>query len=174
NGKILPFLADHIGPGETFAINLSVTNFTSSTFPVRVRAYGFSVVDFIRQQANVVENLRRTLINNTTAIDHVVGLKDLAADSLAFRDSVFTVYYKAGLFTPQEVSSLTIPPCQGCTGEEVGASAPPVTNGFNFSPGGSPGTANYGNVIFDPGQDYLWEINEYNGIAGGNPGWDLR
>jgi autotransporter-associated beta strand protein len=41
-----------------------------------------------------------------------------------------------------------------------------------LSPGNSPGTLLVGNVDFQDGGAYLWEINSLTGSQGGDPGWD--
>lgn len=48
-----------------------------------------------------------------------------------------------------------------------------VDSGGTLSPGMSPGTINAGNSVWAGGGSYVWEINDANGSAGGEPGWDL-
>ncbi len=48
-----------------------------------------------------------------------------------------------------------------------------VDNGGTIAPGNSPGTLHAGATTFASGGSYLWEINNVNGTAGADPGWDL-
>jgi len=50
-----------------------------------------------------------------------------------------------------------------------------LTIGANqtISPGNSPGTAITTSQTWASGGSYLWEINDANGAAGSDPGWDL-
>jgi fibronectin-binding autotransporter adhesin len=41
------------------------------------------------------------------------------------------------------------------------------------APGLSPGTLNAGNTIWNGGGIYNWEVNNFQGTAGSDPGWDL-
>jgi autotransporter-associated beta strand protein len=48
-----------------------------------------------------------------------------------------------------------------------------VESGGRLAPGGSPGTLNAGATTWEPNGIYDWEINQADGVAGSNPGWDL-
>jgi len=48
-----------------------------------------------------------------------------------------------------------------------------VNNGGTIAPGNSPGTLHAGATTFAGGGSYLWEINNVDGTAGADPGWDL-
>ncbi|MBX3735926.1 MAG: autotransporter-associated beta strand repeat-containing protein [Candidatus Didemnitutus sp.] len=48
-----------------------------------------------------------------------------------------------------------------------------VDSGGTIAPGNSPGTLHAGATTFASGGTYLWEINNVNGTAGADPGWDL-
>ncbi len=48
-----------------------------------------------------------------------------------------------------------------------------VDDGGTLAPGNSPGTLHAGATTFASGGTYLWEINNVNGTAGADPGWDL-
>lgn len=173
NGKVVPFIAHQLAPGESFSISLVVSNFTSSTFPVRTRAYGFSTETFIQRQAAIAENLRQSVLNGSAPVSDMPGMRALAADSVKFVDSIFAVYYRANLFTKEDVAALQIYGCPTCFGADPDDSTQANGSGYTFSPGASPGTANLANVTFGPAQTMLWEINKYDGTPGGNPGWDL-
>lgn len=48
-----------------------------------------------------------------------------------------------------------------------------VSSGGTIAPGNSPGTLHAEATTFASGGNYLWEINNVNGTAGADPGWDL-
>jgi hypothetical protein len=48
-----------------------------------------------------------------------------------------------------------------------------VASGGTVSPGSSPGTMSASNEIWAGGSTYLWQINDFGGTAGSDPGWDL-
>lgn len=48
-----------------------------------------------------------------------------------------------------------------------------IDDGGTLAPGNSPGTLHAGATTFASGGSYLWEINNVNGTAGADPGWDL-
>jgi hypothetical protein len=49
-----------------------------------------------------------------------------------------------------------------------------VANGSTLSPGNSPGTlTDSGAVTYGGGGTYLWQMNQADGTAGADPGWDL-
>lgn len=48
-----------------------------------------------------------------------------------------------------------------------------IASGGMLSPGSSPGTLFAGDTIFSGGGNLWWEINDANGTAGADPGWDL-
>ncbi len=48
-----------------------------------------------------------------------------------------------------------------------------VDDGGTLAPGNSPGTLHAGATTFASGGSYLWEINNVDGTAGADPGWDL-
>ena len=48
-----------------------------------------------------------------------------------------------------------------------------VGEGGWLSPGASPGLISASDVVWDGGGSYLWQINQTDGAAGANPGWDL-
>jgi autotransporter-associated beta strand protein len=48
-----------------------------------------------------------------------------------------------------------------------------INSGGVISPGNSPGTLTVGDVVWNGGGKYLWEMNNAAGTLGGNPGWDL-
>ncbi len=48
-----------------------------------------------------------------------------------------------------------------------------VNSGGTISPGNSPGTLNTGAETWEGGGNYLWEINDFAGAEGTDPGWDL-
>ena len=54
-------------------------------------------------------------------------------------------------------------------------STSPIVIGENavLSPGNSPGSQTLGTVTWGPGGTYKWEINDAEGAAGTDPGWDL-
>jgi len=47
-----------------------------------------------------------------------------------------------------------------------------VASGRTISPGNSPGTAAAGNTTWGGAGTYLWEINDFAGTYGNDPGWD--
>jgi hypothetical protein len=47
-----------------------------------------------------------------------------------------------------------------------------LAGGSTLSPGASPGLLTTGNITWDGGTSYLWEICDAAGTAGGDPGWD--
>ncbi len=47
-----------------------------------------------------------------------------------------------------------------------------ISSGGTLSPGNSPGTIGGTNMVFGGGGNYLWEINDFNGVMGVDPGWD--
>lgn len=47
-----------------------------------------------------------------------------------------------------------------------------VASGGTISPGNSPGTAAAGNTTWGGAGTYLWEINDFAGTYGNDPGWD--
>jgi len=48
-----------------------------------------------------------------------------------------------------------------------------VSSGGALSPGNSPGTMNAASAEFGGGGVYVWELNDFKGAAGSDPGWDL-
>ncbi len=48
-----------------------------------------------------------------------------------------------------------------------------VNSGGTISPGNSPGTLSTGAQIWEGGGTYIWEINDFAGTEGSDPGWDL-
>jgi autotransporter-associated beta strand protein len=48
-----------------------------------------------------------------------------------------------------------------------------VNAGGDISPGNSPGTLNVGNTTLNSGGKYTFEVNDFSGTAGNDPGWDL-
>lgn len=48
-----------------------------------------------------------------------------------------------------------------------------LDSGSTIAPGSSPGTLNTGGQIWNGGAQYAVEINDANGTAGSDPGWDL-
>ncbi len=48
-----------------------------------------------------------------------------------------------------------------------------VAGGARIAPGTSPGTMDAGDTAWEAGGEYVWEINDFNGAAGSDPGWDL-
>jgi hypothetical protein len=48
-----------------------------------------------------------------------------------------------------------------------------VSNGGAISPGNSPGTMNAASAEFGGSGVYVWELNDFKGAAGSDPGWDL-
>ncbi|MDL5053114.1 hypothetical protein QQ056_06090 [Oscillatoria laete-virens NRMC-F 0139] len=47
-----------------------------------------------------------------------------------------------------------------------------ISSGGTISPGNSPGTIGGTDMVFGGGGNYLWEINDFNGTQGVDPGWD--
>lgn len=47
-----------------------------------------------------------------------------------------------------------------------------VNSGGSISPGSSPGTMTSGSQTWEGGGQYIWEVNDVNGTAGADPGWD--
>jgi len=48
-----------------------------------------------------------------------------------------------------------------------------VANGATLSPGNSPGLQNFGTLEWGTGGNYLWEVNNFGGTQGIDPGWDF-
>lgn len=47
-----------------------------------------------------------------------------------------------------------------------------IADGGLLAPGASPGTLTVGDTTFDTNGVYVWEINNFTGTQGGDPGWD--
>jgi len=48
-----------------------------------------------------------------------------------------------------------------------------ISSGGAIAPGNSPGTMHAGVTEFGTGGVYVWELNDFTGTAGNDPGWDL-
>ena len=48
-----------------------------------------------------------------------------------------------------------------------------ISSGGAIAPGNSPGTMHAGATEFGGGGVYVWELNDFTGTAGNDPGWDL-
>ncbi len=103
------------------------------------------------------------------------GTLEVAATGTLVNTSGITVANGAS-FIYNSLTALTRPltVTNGTIGG-TGAIITAVTIGTNaiVSPGSSPGSQTYAAMTWAPGGTYLWEINDANGTAGTDPGWDL-
>ncbi len=173
--KYVPFLSKDLKPGEFFSVHLIVRNFLSGTFPVRVRSNGFSTADFITTQLILAETLRKSIqgLPEAYGMESMLSLMGLVNDCHVWRDTVMQVYIDAGIWTLNDTIGLDL----GCELLASQTGDAQILIGFDgeytYSPGTSPGVLELPSISFNSGEDYLWEINKYSGIAGSDPGWDL-
>src|SRR5690606_6323226 len=121
--------------------------------------------DYIKNQIGGALVTRKNILSNPATPS---TWRDFALDSASYIESVLSVYYAEGLFSPEDIAGIEFT-CASCNAPAVQDSQ----GDFTFSPGLSPGTLNVGDIQFNAGDDYLWEINKYAGNAGADPGWDL-
>lgn len=159
--KFIPLIGKDLAPGERFFVNLTFKDFLYAEFPIRARVKSYTTELFAQEQARFAESSRQATLNNQNRLQAYPDLLALANDPIAFRDSVFQVYYDQGIMDSMEIAGVALDSCINCE------------NNFNFSPGSSPGTQNLPDTVFGPGGNYLWEINHPYGAAGQDPGWDL-
>lgn len=179
--KLIPFISRDLAPGNqiTLAVNLGIREFNYSNFPLSVRLYAYDQQHLMNRLNQDLELMRLGILSDPVLLraDKVEGLVEIAGDRKAFVDLFLTPSFKNGLLTEADTVGFDFA-CNSCLDAEGLNAAYPIDNDtsgvtFNFDPGASPGTANLPSAVFGSGQDYLWEINKYNGAAGADPGFDL-
>jgi len=175
NYKHIPILGKDLAPGDLITVSLVVKGFYQGVFPVRVRALGYSTANFIQTQIALGEGLRQEMLNDPVlyGVDQHDDVLSTLNDPVAWRDSLLQGYFDHGILSPQDTAGVDLN-CDDCiNGYTGGASIGGYSGDFTYNPGVSPGVEDHVNAAFGPGQDYLWEINKYEGDAGADPGWDL-
>lgn len=179
--KLIPFISRDLAPGKqiTLAVNLGIRDFNYNNFPLSVRLYAYDQQYLMNKLNQDLELMRLGILSSPELLkaDKVEGLVEIAGNRKAFVDLFLTPSFKNGLLTEADTIGFDFA-CHSCLDAEGLNAAYPKDNDtagitFNYDPGASPGTANLPSAVFGPGQDYLWEINKYNGTAGADPGFDL-
>ena len=175
NSRSIPFVYKNLQPGDIFSVSIIINGFAGTTFSLRTRAVGYDKESFIFAQLSLAENLRWIMFNNPEIFPMTqdLDLMALLSDCEAWRDSIVMYLANSTLINVSDTVGMDIS-CESLAAS-IGETLAPVSidGEFTFSPGNSPGTMLLPFTSFEPGDDYLWEINKYDGVAGNDPGWDL-
>lgn len=160
DAKRLPFVIKDLAPGEQIKINATFKGFISSTFPYRMRSLASTDQLFVQGIESNIEKIRQAAIAGYEDSVKNAQVLSWVYNREAFLDTVINFYLNEGLLELGDTTHLT-GTCSTCG------------NGYDFSPGTSPGRAVYTAVNLGPDQNMLWEINHPNGTPGGELGWDV-
>jgi hypothetical protein len=181
NSMSIPFIATNIKPGEKFNITTVFSNFSTATFPVSVKAYGYTREAFIKEQVNITNMQRKGILKNAWKVSGVEGILSLAGDSAAFMNKMMDFYVQGNYFGKEDLDKGNF----GCTScdsdEENDVSALGGLVGIGTEGNGSiigsnsplPTNMDVAELTLGPMDQYNWKINKYNGKPGEDPGWDL-
>jgi autotransporter-associated beta strand protein len=117
-----------------------------------------------------------TYIGNTTIS---AGTLALSSTGSIAKSPLIIVGLSAGSSAKFDVSAVSggfsLPNGQTIEGGGTVVGSMNVASGSTLSPGNSPGTlTDNGAVTYSGGGTYLWQINQADGTAGSDPGWDLE
>jgi hypothetical protein len=157
----LPILKKNLRPGERFWVKLKLENFLYDEYPVLARAVASSLEGFIGDQVYWVKYLRQYVLQYPDSFPPQTGMVDLAEDPNAWLSNMMSAYIEQGLFSANEFASYAQSTCSTCQGD------------YTYSPGVSPGLLTSGDMLWGPGESYLWEITHPEGTAAQALGWDL-
>ncbi len=173
NFRHIPVLGKDLAPGEQMSVSLTFKGFgNSSVFPMRVRAYGYNTQGYLLNQLNMAEGIRNNMSLDPAmyGVDQNAALLNLVSNPDAWRDSILSYQLKTGLIEPADTAGFDIE-CFECTAGF--GNRDDDAGDYTYDPGLSPGIENYITTAFDAGEDYMWEINNYKGRPGTDPGWDI-
>ena len=150
NLQVAELLARDVKPGEILEAEISIRATRYSSYPVGyLKVRPLTRKQFIENELDVIEETRKGALLQPQFAD--ASNLVLLNDSAAFATTMLrNNYIETGLLDEE-----------GLEGR------------YDFSPGNSPGTAEYPSIVFHGNGNYLWEINDANGQAGNDPGWDL-
>ncbi|MDZ7849076.1 MAG: hypothetical protein U5L96_21455 [Owenweeksia sp.] len=157
--KVLPFVVRDLKPGERVSVDVTFRNFLYARFPYRMKSVASDVPTFVEGTAQMMELLRQAVLRDEDSISDQ-QVFNMLYDREAFRDTMFTFLIDQGVLEADDTVGVNTA-CKTCN------------NGYDFSPGASPGVGKYGKLKLKAGQNMLWEINHPEGSAGGELGWDI-
>lgn len=178
----VPLIVRDLEPNGIFSSSLVFKGFPESNFALQSEQVFYDKKEFINLIASSAETNRQYIIDHPTEFndpdfDELVAL---TVTEELFRDSYFEDYIGSGLVDAADTIGMEFE-CFICDQDFI--DLPDVESGpYTFNPGSSPGTEEYENLSFGPGESYLWDINRslywpgYEGplgVAGQYPGWDL-
>jgi hypothetical protein len=159
--QLIPFVVRDLAPGEEVRINLTFSNFAYNDFPISASVVAITEEDFVESFLKVSNIVRESILNDPdNEVNELPDLVGFLRSVNSLQDSLLNFLVNTGL-VDANAPALTKDYCMIC-----------ADNTGVLAPGGSPGLMDLDTLSLKPGHGYVFEINDPNGTAGHDPGWD--